>query len=199
MMPWRWFFIPLTGAIIGWATNVLAIKMLFHPRHPIRIFGLTVQGLLPKRRLELARTIGETVERDLLPLDHLLDQWETGGFKDEVVRSVVHHVGLRLDDRIPRLIPAHVRLALVAYAKDVVERETLLLLDQVAARMKGRLKEEIQVSKLVAEKVAGLNLDDLERLIMRVSEGELRHIEILGGVLGFLIGLTQVIFLELWS
>jgi uncharacterized membrane protein YheB (UPF0754 family) len=39
----------------------------------------------------------------------------------------------------------------------------------------------------------------MERLVLRVAKKELRHIEILGGVLGFIIGLVEAGLLQLWS
>ena len=41
--------IPILAAIIGWATNHLAVKMLFHPKKdPISLAGFTVQGVFQK-------------------------------------------------------------------------------------------------------------------------------------------------------
>ena len=62
------------GGIIGWITNVLAIKMLFRPVYPVRIplIGIDLQGLLPKRRAEIAVSIGETVEKELINIDDIL-------------------------------------------------------------------------------------------------------------------------------
>ena len=50
-----YIILPLTGAIIGWLTNYLAIKFLFLPRKPI----LGIQGLIPKRKEKLAEKIAE--------------------------------------------------------------------------------------------------------------------------------------------
>ena len=58
------------GAGIGYATNWLAIKMLFHPRKPR--FGL--QGLLPRRQGEIADSVGRIVATELLSVDSLLDK-----------------------------------------------------------------------------------------------------------------------------
>ncbi|NDC77033.1 MAG: DUF445 family protein, partial [Chitinophagia bacterium] len=45
---------------------------------------------------------------------------------------------------------------------------------------------------IVVEKVSALSSDRLEALLMSVMSKEFRFVEILGGVLGFLIGLLQV-------
>ena len=46
---------PFIGAVIGLVTNWIAIKMLFHPRKKI----LGIQGVIPKRKKEIAKRIGE--------------------------------------------------------------------------------------------------------------------------------------------
>ena len=51
--------IPLIAMSIGWFTNYIAIKMLFYPRLPIRILGVTLHGVFPKRQKDLALKLGE--------------------------------------------------------------------------------------------------------------------------------------------
>ena len=53
--------LPLIAAFTGWVTNLVAIRMLFHPRHEWRILGLRIQGILPKRQPDLARKVGQVV------------------------------------------------------------------------------------------------------------------------------------------
>ena len=60
---------PLAGAVIGFVTNVLAIRMLFRPLKPYYLFGIRIPftpGILPRERARLARSIGAMVERELL-------------------------------------------------------------------------------------------------------------------------------------
>jgi uncharacterized membrane protein YheB (UPF0754 family) len=60
---------PLLGAFIGYMTNYVAIKMLFRPLHPWKIFGLRVPmtpGVIPAQRHLLAENIGEMVGEHLL-------------------------------------------------------------------------------------------------------------------------------------
>jgi len=60
---------PAVGAIIGFVTNVVAIRMLFRPLKEIRFLGVRLPftpGILPKQRHKLAQSIGAMVERELL-------------------------------------------------------------------------------------------------------------------------------------
>ena len=53
---------PIIGFIIGYFTNYIAIKMLFHPRNKI----LGIQGVIPKRKSQLARNISH-ISPELMP------------------------------------------------------------------------------------------------------------------------------------
>ena len=63
-----WTVPPVVGAIIGYVTNVVAIKMLFRPLAEVRVFGVRLPftpGILPRERRKLAESIGAMVEREL--------------------------------------------------------------------------------------------------------------------------------------
>ena len=44
---------------------------------------------------------------------------------------------------------------------------------------------------MVVEKIAGFDIDELEGLVFRLVARELRHIELVGGILGFVVGCVQ--------
>jgi uncharacterized membrane protein YheB (UPF0754 family) len=61
--------VPVVGAIIGYATNWIAVKMLFRPHHEVRVFGWKLPftpGVIPKGQARLARAVGKAVEEQLL-------------------------------------------------------------------------------------------------------------------------------------
>lgn len=60
---------PIIGAVIGYCTNYIAVKMLFYPRKEIRIGGWKVPftpGAIPKGKPRLAKGIGNIVANTLL-------------------------------------------------------------------------------------------------------------------------------------
>ncbi|MGN0292532.1 MAG: DUF445 domain-containing protein [Lachnospiraceae bacterium] len=59
---------PVIGAVIGYCTNYIAVKMLFHPRNPVSVGGHTLPftpGIIPKRKKDLAKAVGKAVEDEL--------------------------------------------------------------------------------------------------------------------------------------
>lgn len=65
----RYLMVPIIGAIIGYATNWIAVKMLFHPHYEVRVFGIKLPftpGVIPKGQARLAKAVGRAVEEQLL-------------------------------------------------------------------------------------------------------------------------------------
>ncbi len=78
---------PLLGAFIGYLTNRVAIRMLFRPLKPWRLFGLRVPmtpGVIPSKRHELALNIGEMVGEHLLTSKELGYALEKKKFQDHL-------------------------------------------------------------------------------------------------------------------
>jgi hypothetical protein len=82
---------PLAGAVIGFITNVIAIKMLFRPLREIRVFGFRLPftpGILPRQRHKLAESIGAMVERELLTPEIIRERLQRDEVKGGVEKSV---------------------------------------------------------------------------------------------------------------
>lgn len=193
----EWILLPAAGALIGWFTNFIAVRMLFRPKRPVKLFGRWVlQGVLPRRQAELARVVGETVERDLLPVDELVDALDVAGYQDEVVDAVAGHVARRIEENLPHFLPVHVKRAISAYARKVVVKEAAAVMEEVAGRIKERVRRDVKLGQLVREKMSSFDTDRLEQVVIRVAAAELKAIEVLGGVLGLTIGVAQAALLS---
>ncbi|MCD8019044.1 MAG: DUF445 family protein [Clostridiales bacterium] len=91
MMYWKWIAIPLVGAVIGYATNWIAVKMLFRPHEEKRLFGRRLPftpGVIPRGQGRLARAIGRAVEEQLLTED-VLEKELLSDDKKEQIRAFV--------------------------------------------------------------------------------------------------------------
>ncbi len=73
----QYIMIPIIGAIIGYATNWIAVKMLFHPRKAIYLGSWKLPftpGVIPKGQSRLAAAVGKMVETQLLTKEVLYEQ-----------------------------------------------------------------------------------------------------------------------------
>ena len=192
---------PVICAFIGWMTNYLAIRMLFHPRRPIRIGFWTWQGLFPKRQRELAFNLGRLVEQELVNHTDVWQAVNDPAFQERL-RTLV---GSYVEDFLHKKLTAiHPMLAFVLKGP-VIDRTKHLVLQEVerfipdmvdqAAR---ELESRLDFKKIVQEKVEGFSMPKLEQTLFSIMKREFWFIEIFGGVLGFVVGLGQIAFLYAW-
>ncbi|MBX3461481.1 MAG: DUF445 family protein [Planctomycetes bacterium] len=111
------FFAVSIGGLVGFATNWVAIKMLFHPR--VRVFG--VQGVVPKRRLELARSVGETLEEHLISGDRMHRLLLDSGAVDQAIDRIAAHIPqLLADEDARKLVEAEVDRTIHTTMEDII-------------------------------------------------------------------------------
>ena len=75
-----WLVPPILGAVIGYVTNRIAIRMLFRPRTAKHILGMRIPftpGIIPKSQDELAHNVGRAVARELLSSDAIRAQLDS--------------------------------------------------------------------------------------------------------------------------
>lgn len=83
----KYIIASLIGAVIGYITNWLAIKMLFRPYNEVKILGVKMPftpGLIPKEQKRIAKSVGETIGTHLLSTDTLVDALGNDAVKDSV-------------------------------------------------------------------------------------------------------------------
>ncbi|MFT3847071.1 MAG: DUF445 family protein [Lacibacter sp.] len=76
--------------------------------------------------------------------------------------------------------------------KSVFLEELEELFPKIMKQYTGTLKSQLDLEQIVTEKVKGFSSDKLEEILYQVMAKEFRFVEIIGGVLGFLIGLLQI-------
>ncbi len=180
------------GGFIGWSTNVLAVKALFRPIEP-RPFGpFDIQGLLPKRRGELAEKLGATVEQNLLNARDLAAQVKPSDLEpivDRMVAEYTHEMRQKVQQDFPNM--SIVIQPLISFGGPLVARAIRQRLPEMIERGADVFVQKVSVQKLVREKVEQMDLEKLESVILSVSARELVWIERLGGILGMLVGALQ--------
>jgi uncharacterized membrane protein YheB (UPF0754 family) len=115
MNPITYLAPPLVGAFIGWITNYIAIRMLFRPLRPWRVFGIRLPmtpGVIPGKRHEFAVNIGRMVGSQLLTSDDISKALSEAAFKQELetmIRKRVEEILNRDLGPLPTIIPKRFR------------------------------------------------------------------------------------------
>jgi uncharacterized membrane protein YheB (UPF0754 family) len=190
------YLLPILAALIGWITNYLAIKMLFHPHQPKKILGLTFQGVFPKRQAQIADKLGDLVANELFSMQDVAQKIEDLSTQPEVLEEV----GKRIEKTIRgKLISAFPMLSMFL-SDEMIEKVTNLFKGELedflrvsAQGLAVKMEDSVDVQGLVREKVQAFSSNKIEELLLSFMEQEFRFIEKIGAILGFLIGCLQVI------
>lgn len=195
LLSWKTWAVPIIGAFIGWVTNWIAIKMLFHPRKPVKILFLTFHGIFPKNKPRIANKLGLVVQRDLINFgdikNRLQDPDALNNFKEEIairvenaIRDRVEKLGL-LNAIVPDQLISSVHKTII----DEIERN----LPTVIGSSIDKIEEKLDIQELVRNKVSNFSDEKLEQLLLDITAKEFTFIELIGGVLGFIIGIIQLL------
>lgn len=175
---WHIFLPVVTGAVIGYVTNWLAIKMLFFPRQAWHIGGHRVPftpGLFVARRQQFTSSLARLAEERFVRADQLrdiLDEAEKSGVIDEFL------------DEMGSIF----RFAYNSYKNKTPDDVFLEDCDAIARG----LREHHVVSDTLTRAMGTMSTDEIEDMILEVVHSELSAITWVGAWLGGAIGFIQV-------
>ena len=194
--------IPVISAFIGWVTNWVAIKMLFHPREPKKILGITFHGIFPKRQQQFAEKLGKLISEEFLSFSDIEQKISDPENLKKVMPMIENHVNdflrVKLKDEMP-ILSMFIGDKTITSLKNVFMQEIEILFPQVMKQFAGNLKTELDLEKIVVTRVTAFSSDKLEEVLYQIMSKEFRFVEIIGAVIGFIIGVVQVIITWLTS
>ena len=188
----RILILAVIGGLIGYITNVIAIKLIFRPINPIKIPILNIEiiGMIPKRKTEIATNIAKVVEEQFISVDEIMDNIITEQDKQHIIDYIKVRVKLILSEKMT-LIPSTIRNLVQNYVSEIIEDEIREGIDELSEEMIIKTKNRINIKEIIENKINELDLYELETIILQIVKNELRHIEVLGLILGFFIGIVQ--------
>jgi|TARA_B110000261_G_C13083891_1_gene356996 uncharacterized membrane protein YheB (UPF0754 family) len=189
------YFLPLIAAVTGWITNWIAVKMLFHPVKPIKFGLFTIQGVFPKRQKAMAERLGQIVATELFSIDDIVDKMKSADNAE-----VLKFVDSKLDDFINVKLGASMPMLSMFLNDDLKIKIKTALLNEIGEAIPGiidtyanKLKSEVNIEEIVYDKVVNFSSDKMEEVLYSIMKKEFKFIEVLGGILGFFIGLIQLL------
>ncbi len=191
------YTIPFISAIIGWATNYIAIKMLFHPKNPKNFYFFNLQGIFPKRKNIFAERLSFIVTNQLLSKEKIKEQLNNPKINEELKAKILEEISIEFE----AYMKSNKLLAMFAN-KSILEGITKRIEGIIDRKMPNINQEltkkidDVNLQKIVYDKIITFSNDRFEDLIMSVIKKELKFIEFAGAILGFMIGIVQVILIQ---
>ena len=184
--------LAIIGCLIGWITNLIALKLLFRPHNEICLpFGIKLQGLLPSRKTEIAQSLGQVIEKELVSLPDILDTIIKNQDITELKDMIVEKLSKSISEKLPPFILKLAGKQIYDYVESYIYSDGEKLLHELVEYITNDATQKVYISKMVEDKINSLDFSSLEDIILDIAHKELKHIEYMGAILGFLIGIIQ--------
>ena len=184
----------LISGTIGWITNWVAIKMLFRPHKEINFGLFKIQGLIPKRRAEIGTGIANIIQNELISVKDVISNIDRVEFSKRLNDLIDDVLDKNLKKKVKEKFPLLQMFFSDKVAKDVGNTIKDIVMEnqeKIFEIFSNYAEENIDFEVIISDKISNFSLDKLEEIITLLAKKELKHIEVIGAVLGVLIGAIQ--------
>jgi uncharacterized membrane protein YheB (UPF0754 family) len=194
---WLDLTIPVVAAVIGYVTNVAAVRMMFYPLDFVGVPPfLGWQGIIPRNARGLARKSTRLITEQLLDLRKLFATFDAGGFAgrhmsgvlDQLTDQVIAEIAEKRAGRTWQDLPDPVKQQVRAMIRAEVGKVVVDILADMGEHIDSILDiEHIVVEAVTADKAL------MGEMFLTVGDAEFRFIKISGLYFGFAFGLFQLL------
>ncbi len=194
---WVDLTIPVVAAIIGYVTNVAAVKMMFYPLDFVGVPPLLGwQGIIPRNARGLARKSTRLITSELLDLKRLFASFDAndfagnhmGGVLDQLTDQVIAEIAEKRAGAQWSGLPDPVRQQIRA----MIRAEVSTVLVDILGDMGSQIDEILDIETVVVEAVTA-DKALMGKMFLTVGNAEFRFIEVSGLYFGFLFGVLQLL------
>lgn len=193
---WVYVMIPLGAALVGWATKILALKMMFYP---VEFKGIKPylgwQGQIPKRAPKMAAVAVDSLASGIIKPEEMFDRIDPEEMAAELseplhatAADIVDTMMMAMQPQVWRATPDQVKDLIVAN----VDKRIPSLARDMFDELRGRVDQifdikHMVVTNLVRDKVK------LNNVFQDIGRSAFRFLVRAGLWFGFIIGLVQVV------
>jgi uncharacterized membrane protein YheB (UPF0754 family) len=191
-----WWILPFFGFLVGYATNLVALRLIFDPKEPMKVGPLTFQGLFHRRQKQIAVEFAQVMTGRVLNADNLFRELATGDSRETLMGYVRARVrltmdGLKTQPMLAMLVSGPAGASLEAEVLEAVEAEMFApdgLVHDFADKS-DTIRDTLIARMSVMESEA---FEDVLRPAFKQDEWKL---VLAGAVLGLLAGVAQLVWL----
>ena len=194
----KFWILPLFGLFVGYATNWLALKLIFNPIEPISFLGVTYQGLFIKRQNEVSKEYAYMLAHDIFTFDRIFASIITGPTKDRFVNLIANHANHAIDEAAGLSKPV---ITLVA-GKRSYEKIKNIAIDKTLKELPNSVKpvfpyaeKAMDLENIFRTRMQKLPPRDFVDFLRPVFQEDELKLILVGAVLGMGAGIGQLFIL----
>lgn len=199
MIVWYFFpifwILPLFGLLVGYATNWLALKLIFHPAKPVKILGKVYQGLFIKRQMEVSEEYAKMLAYEIFTFDRIFAAIINGPTKDRFVTLIAGHTNKAIDEAVGLSKP----LINIVAGKRNFERIKKIIIEKTIQEMPRSVRpvfpyaeEAMDLETVFRTRMQDLDSQDFVGFLRPVFQEDELKLILVGAILGMGAGFAQL-------
>ena len=196
--PWQ---LPVGGLIVGWLTNILALRMIFSPTNPINILGFKLQGLFIKRQDEVSKGYAQLVSENVMTMDNVFNQMFKGAGADRLATIIARHTQEGIDKTAgfnSSVIKLTSGTATYDKIKEVAVRRFVEAAPEQIHVVFGYAKEALDIEDTMYTRMSKLPPDEFVNFLRPVFQEDEWKLILTGAILGMVAGFLQLLLTMLF-
>lgn len=196
----KYISIPITCAFVGWVTNYIAVKMIFHPAEFFGIGKLGWKGIIPNHAVKMSSLIAKILTARLVKPHELFQRVNP----NEINHQIQDLIDLKAKEIIKDIIATENPLLWSLLSEDIkksLEDEVRLEIPKQIVHIYKSFGEELdnvlEFDEIIKSSLSGKKTSILIEMFQRCGGPEFRFIIVSGIYFGFLIGLIQLAFINI--
>jgi len=199
-----WYFfqsgwvLPIAGLIVGFATNWIALNVIFRPLNPIAIGPYKLHGLFLQRQKEVTASFCNIIAHEILTTSNIINALLTGHNAERTKNMVKKHIKPIVDDSAGLMKPlTQIAIGPKHFAKlkqhvgnKAVEISAGTFNDSAFNNDRAEV-----VKNIMREKMEKLSSEEFQELLRPCFQEDEIKLILVGAALGFAAGLVQLIFI----
>ena len=200
MFIWQGFaqawMLPFFGVLVGWATNWVALNLIFRPKDPIYFAGIKIQGMFLRRQQEVTKVYSRLVTQEVLTVSNILEELVHGERKERTKLMLRKHVYPHVDGAFVKFF-----LQFSVGTKGFINMKSHLT-DKIIEVISQPFEDEVfvnqraeKVEHLFISKMNALAPEDYQALLRPAFEEDELKLIFIGALLGGVAGVIQYFLL----
>ena len=193
-----WWILPLGGLLVGYATNWIAIKIIFELKRPVRFMGCTIQGMFLKRQKEVSRVYADIIETKLINSKNITHMILHGSGSAQLLELIELHV----NDAIERYVAiAQPYFALGVGSENYFKMKSMAVRrlfedsDKYLLYAFDYANQALRVGDDLCERLQALRSEDFEGVLRPAYQQDEWKLIVTGALLGMAAGVAQLYLL----
>lgn len=188
-----WWVLPFFGFLVGYATNWLALKLIFDPKEPIKAGPWKIQGLFHRRQAAISKEFGDIMAARVFTTDNVFDEMSQGRSREKLLEIVKE----KSDELLEKYKKNPMAAPIVMSGKlDEIEGSIMAEVENEMFRHGGLIyyfgDKADMIQEMLSSRMSSMDAEAYENVLRPAFKQDEWKLILAGAVLGLGAGIAQV-------